>query len=85
MKPEFDRLKPRHKLALAGIVWTPLLLALLLTGCATTSLPPSKPPEIPPSPALSEPLPSLTYSEQWRLKVEEWRKRVTPTSTTSER
>lgn len=50
--------------------------ALLLTGCATTSGVPLKCPEPPPPPALIEPLPSQTYSENWKLKVEQFRKRL---------
>ena len=80
----FDRLKWRHKLGLAWIALMLLLPVLLLTGCAATSMPPSRPAEIPPPPALTEQLPSQTYSETWRQRVEDWRRRVTGTSPTSE-
>ena len=73
------------KLVSAMLAWMLLGLVMLLTGCATPSMPPPQMPAIPPPPVLSESLPTTTYSETWRQKVESWLKSATGTSTTSER
>lgn len=56
-------------------------LALSLSGCATQPAPtlPVQCPKNPPPPALSEPLPSLGYSESLGLKLKSWRERLTGT------
>lgn len=72
-------------IAVLGYAAMLTMLALSLSGCATPSLPLPVKPEIPPPPALTEPLPSQTYSEQWRQKAESWRQRVTGTPVTSAR
>lgn len=51
----------------------PLLPALLVTACATTSPPVCEPAKIPPPPALSTPLPSVDYSDAARQTIEAWR------------
>lgn len=54
-----------------------LLPALLLTGCATTSMP-SAPasPQLPPPPALSQPIPQQSYSERASADIETWQRRL---------
>lgn len=60
-----------------------IVLVLLFTACTTTPKPSCEMP--PPSllPALTEPLPSESYSTSWRKLVESLRGRLTATSATS--
>lgn len=51
-------------------------LVLLLSACTTQPQQPCETPQFPTQPALSEPLPLETYSEQWRLLVEASRKKL---------
>ena len=60
-----------------------ILLVLLLSACATTPKPLCEMPPPSPLPALTEPLPSESYSTQWRQLVESLRKKLIITSTTS--
>ena len=60
-----------------------LAVVMLLGGCHTLPSRPCEMPPLPTPPALSEPLPSQTYSSRVRSDTEAWEKRVTGTSTTS--
>ena len=62
---------------------TLLALVLLLSACHTLPSKPCEMPPLPTPPALSEPLPSQTYSSRVRSDIEAWEKRVTGTSMTS--
>lgn len=77
------RRRIKLKLALSFFAWLLLVLAMSLTGCASQPPTPCEPPVLPKPPALSEPLPSVNYSEQWRALAESLRKRLTDTPTTS--
>lgn len=61
-----------------------LPLAALLTACGTT-LPNSagNSPALPPRPAVSERMPSQTYSASAQQDIQNWRKRLTGTPVTS--
>ena len=71
------RRRTKLKFMIAGFAWLLLVLALLLTGCSTQRTQPSEPLPLPTRPALSEPVPSVSYSEQWRLLAEGWLRRLT--------
>ena len=60
-----------------------IALVLLFTACATTPKPLCEMPPPSPLPALTEPLPSESYSTSWRKLVESLRGRLTATSATS--
>lgn len=60
-----------------------IVLAALLTGCATTSPPPAPPcPTLPVAPPVSTPKPSMSYSENVRQQLEDWQKRLMATPLT---
>lgn len=66
---------------------TLLVLALLLTGCASKpQQPPSASPcpKLPPPPSLNLPLPPASYSLTVQENIKSWEKRLTGTSLTSE-
>lgn len=63
-------------------VMTLLLLVVALSGCTTLPQPPCLPAALPSAPALSEPPPSVSYSEQWRQLVERSLKKLTDTQMT---
>ena len=57
-----------------------LALGLSVTGCATTSQPPSVIcPVLPPAPALSEPPPSVPYSTSAQQNIKNWREKLKAT------
>ncbi len=60
-----------------------MLLAMSLTACGTRQARPSEMPEIPPPPALTEPLPSEPYSISARRDMAHWRQKLTDTPPTS--
>jgi hypothetical protein len=61
-------------------------LVLSLTGCATTSAPPvAVCPANPPAPALSEPMPPVSYSLSAQELISAWRASLTATQTTPAR
>jgi len=61
----------------------PLLLALSLTACATTSPPPSQDcPRFPTKPVLTEPLPSKPYSLSVQETLKAWREKLRATPMT---
>ena len=64
-----------------------MALALSLTGCAVPSAPPSLAgvtcPAIPAVPQISQPLPSVSYSDRARLSFKKWREQLTATPLTS--
>lgn len=68
-------------LLLTVLLLTPLVLSL--TACVHQPTQPSQPPEYPRKPALTEPLPSTTYSKAVQQKSADWQKRLTGTSATS--
>lgn len=61
------------------------LLGLLLTGCAHQLPAPCPEPTTTLQPALTQPLPSVSYLEQWKLQAEAWRRRLTFTHQTPEK
>lgn len=58
-------------------------LVLMLTACAQQPLTQWLPLPPPPMPALSEPLPSVSYSQSVATDISTWAKRLTDMSTTS--
>jgi len=60
-----------------------LALGLLLTGCAPQQIRPCETQPPVSMPALSEQMPSESYSSQWKKLAEEWRKKLTFTHQTS--
>lgn len=58
---------------------TLLALVLLLSACTTPQPQPCEMQQFPTQPVLSEPVPSESYSEQWRRLAEAWRKKLTVT------
>lgn len=71
------RARQRFGLLLCGVML--MGLVLLLSACTTQPQQPCEMPQFPMRPALSEQLPLVTYSEQWRLLVEQSRKKLTGT------
>ena len=64
----------------------PMLLVLSLTGCATPSPQPvAVCPANPPPPALSEPMPAVSYSLGAQQRIQTWRQSLTATPTTPAR
>lgn len=78
-------LQRRAQRLAARLFFGAMLMALVLHLSACHSLPnrPCEMPQLPMQPALSQPLPSVTYSKQVQSNTEAWAKRVTGTSTTS--
>ena len=68
--------RTKLKLGLAACAWMLMGLVLLLTGCAWPPPKPCEQPPLPTQPALSEPIPSESYSSQWKKLAEEWRKKL---------
>ena len=66
-----------------GCALRPMLLALSLTGCATTLPPPSACPTLPAPPAVSSPIPPESYSATAHWHISTWRSRLTATPPTS--
>ena len=70
--------KPNPVLPLTLLVL--LLLALSLTGCGhCLPAPPGPSPELPTTPLLATPLPSVTYSESVKLQLLDWQKSLQAT------
>ncbi len=67
---------PRHTSALL------LVLALSLTACATPSPPQAGQVRLPARPALTEPIPPVSYSELVRRSLSSWAEQLTPTPPT---
>ena len=64
----------------------PMLLVLSLTGCATPSTPAvAVCPANPPAPALSEPMPPVSYSLSAEQRIKTWRQSLTATPATPAR
>lgn len=64
----------------------PMLLALSLIGCATPSPQPVVVcPANPPPPALSEPMPAVSYSLSAQQRIQTWRQSLTGTPATPAR
>lgn len=63
-----------------------MLLILSLSGCAWLCPTPETPPEqsLPRMPALTEPLPEISYSLRVQQKLQTWREKLTDTPPTSE-
>lgn len=59
-----------------------LLLALSLTSCAAPSPSLQDAPVLPPAPALSEPIPSETYSASAQRLIKSWLEKLTGTPPT---
>lgn len=77
MRSSQRRVQRRFVSAISAM--TLLALVLLLSACTTQPQQPCETPQFPMPPALSEPLPLATYSEQWRKLAEAWRKKLTVT------
>lgn len=75
--PKAQRLKTRLLLGA-----TLLVLVMLLSACQVLPTKPCEMPQLPTPPALTEPLPSKTYSSKVQSDTEAWAKRVTDTSAT---
>ena len=74
--------KPAHKLRAVMLT----LLAASLTGCATQSAPVQVVcPANPPPPALSEPIPAVSYSLSAQQRIQSWRQSLTGTPQTPAR
>jgi hypothetical protein len=66
---------------LPGLMLIALVLSLI--GCATTSAPPvAVCPANPPAPALSEPMPPVSYSLSAQERINGWRKSLTGSTPT---
>ena len=63
-------------LCFAGML---MVLVLPLSGCHSLPIVPCETVKLPSPPALSQPLPSVTYSEQWRKLAEQSRLRLIDT------
>jgi len=64
-----------------AVMLTALVLSLI--GCATTSVPPvAVCPANPPAPALSEPMPPVSYSLSAQELINGWRKSLTGSTPT---
>ena len=63
----------------------PLLLVLMLSGCATKLPPPTVCPPLPSPPSETTPQPSESYSENVSGKLKDWQKRLTDTPLIPER
>ena len=75
-------LKPAHKLRAVMLT----LLAASLIGCATPSPQPlAVCPANPPPPALSEPMPAVSYSLSAQQRISIWRQSLTGTPQTPAR
>ena len=74
-----SRRRTKLKFALAAFGWMLLVLALLLSACTTQPQQPCEMQQFPTQPVLSEPVPSESYSEQWRKLAEAWRKKLSVT------
>ena len=83
--PRLPKLIGPHAHAKPACAVMLMLLALSSTGCATRLVPPSECPVNPTAPALTESLPSETYSISAQRDMEAWRKRLGDTPATSKR
>ena len=78
------KLPPKHAPKLPAVMLT--LLALSLIGCAAPSASPAVVcPANPPPPALSEPMPAVSYSLSAQQRIQTWRQSLTATPTTPAR
>lgn len=60
-----------------------IALALSSTGCASNSVPPvADCPANPPAPALSQPMPAVSYSLSVQASFKAWREKLTGTQPT---
>jgi ABC-type phosphate transport system substrate-binding protein len=80
-----SKLRARRRFGLLLLGVTLLALVLLLSACTTQPQQPCEMQPLPMRPALSEPLPSVSYSSKVQSDTEAWAKRVTGTSQTSGR
>jgi hypothetical protein len=71
------RVQRRFAVLLCGVML--MGLVLLLSACTTQPQQPCAMQPFPTQPALSEPLPLESYSEQWRKLAEAWQKKLTGT------
>ena len=76
--------KTLRRAALWCCAGTLMLLALLLTGCASKSTLPSAPVPSPLMPAIATPLPSVDYSISVRQDIENWATKLKGMFQTSE-
>lgn len=69
----------KAKIALAALVWTPLVLALLLSGCAASlpAAPPTPGPLIPPLPMEAKQTSLPTYSANAESDISRWLQSLT--------
>ena len=67
----------------ASYAWMALPVALLLTACASPSMQPCLTPTPIQMPALTQPLPSVSYSLTAAQRIQSWQARATGTSLTS--
>ena len=72
-----------QRLVLLACVVTLMVFVPLLSGCHTLPTPPCEQQPLPMKPALSEPLPSESYSMQAQKNIQTWQKKLDATPTTS--
>ena len=78
------KLLPKPAPKLPAVMLT--LLVLSLTGCAAPSVSPlAVCPANPPPPALSEPMPAVSYSLSAQQRIQTWRQSLTATPQTPAR
>ena len=77
-------MQPRNAPKLHALMLTALAASLI--GCATPSAPPQAVcPANPPPPALSEPMPAVSYSLSAQQRIQTWRQSLTGTPATPAR
>lgn len=77
-----SRLRARQRRVMWACVLMLPVCVVLLSACTTPPPEPCETLPLPKPPALSEPLPSQSYSTQWRQLVESLRQKLTGTPTT---
>ena len=82
-RTSFKRRMQRRLVSVACVLML-LALAASLTGCGMFSKTTSAEPQVfPPRPALTEPLPLVTYSKSAQADIQAWQKKLTGTPVTS--
>lgn len=80
-----QRTKLRIKLysGFVGLLLMLMLCVAVSTACHHLPQTPCVQPTLPSPPALSEPIPSVSYSEQARIRTQSWQRRLTDIPATS--
>lgn len=80
-----SKMKLNENTKVGSLIFAAILLVLvaLLTGCATTSVPPVSPcPVLPATPSVSTPQPSIPYSDSVQADLNEWQRLLQATPLT---